>query len=90
MLDNGNIVRALPTRDAILPLICMFHTAKKEGKTISELVNDRFKDDYACYVWSGLIEASTKIEGEKGEYYTGLCQDPGLAASPKIVFPSFR
>ncbi|MDD5634585.1 MAG: hypothetical protein PHW46_04835, partial [Candidatus Omnitrophica bacterium] len=72
ILDNDKIVKALPTRDAVLPLICAFHTAKEEGKTISELVNDRFSGEYASFGWSGLIESST-ID-PKNEEYTNLCK----------------
>jgi len=54
-LGNG-VLKALPTRDAILSLICAFHLAKEEGKTISQLFQDRFSGKYASFSWSGLID----------------------------------
>jgi len=58
-LDNGNVIKALPTRDAVLPLVAAFHTAKKEGMTIGKLFADRFSGEYASEVWSGLIESTS-------------------------------
>jgi len=56
-LDNGAVLKALPTRDAALPTIAAFHTAKNEGRTIGELFRDRFSGEFASFGWSGLIEA---------------------------------
>ena len=64
VLDSGKVFKALPTRDAALAIIAAFHTAKKEGKTIGELVKDRFSGEYASFAWSGLIEASTIDEND--------------------------
>ena len=36
---DGKIIKAIPTRDAVLPLICALLLAVREGKTISELVD---------------------------------------------------
>ena len=54
-LGNG-ILKALPTRDAMLSLICAFHLAKEEGRTISELFYNRFRGKYSSFSWSGLID----------------------------------
>jgi phosphomannomutase len=72
VLDNGNTLKALPTRDAILPIVAAFHTAKKEGKTIGELISDRFSGEYSSFAWSGLIEATTVDEENPDN--TELCK----------------
>lgn len=56
-LDNGNDLKALATRDAVLPIIAAFHTAKLENRTISDLFQNRFSGKYASEVWSGLVGA---------------------------------
>ncbi|MBD3379579.1 MAG: hypothetical protein GF408_03850 [Candidatus Omnitrophica bacterium] len=38
---NGNTLKALPTRDAALPLIAAMLLAKREGKTVAELIDDK-------------------------------------------------
>lgn len=37
---NGNVLTALPTRDAFLPIICALIAAKSQGISISELFSD--------------------------------------------------
>ena len=57
-LDSGKTLKALATRDAVLPMIAAFHTAKMEEgvTTIGQLFDKRFSGDNACYIDSGLID----------------------------------
>ncbi len=71
-LDNGSVLKALPTRDSLLPIITAFHTAKKEERTIGELVNNRFSGEYASYAWSSLIDSKTVDPLDAGN--TELCR----------------
>ena len=34
---NGNPLKALPTRDAVLPILCVLYAAAEKGTTLSEL-----------------------------------------------------
>ena len=40
ILRDGKTLRALPTRDAVLPMVCIILLSIREGKTISELLGD--------------------------------------------------
>ncbi|MBU1894837.1 MAG: hypothetical protein KJ983_03375, partial [Candidatus Omnitrophica bacterium] len=58
MLDSGKVLKALPTRDAMLPIIAAFHLAKQNNMTLGQLVDDRFSGQYASFSWSGLVQAT--------------------------------
>src|SRR3989338_8375055 len=72
MLDSGNVLKALPTRDSMLPMIAALHLAKMEGKTTGQLVADKFSGDYASFAWSGLIDSDTVDEHSTAN--TELCR----------------
>ncbi|MFH1394575.1 MAG: hypothetical protein ABIH09_00255 [Candidatus Omnitrophota bacterium] len=56
-LDNGNVLEALPTRDAMLPILATFHLAKNNGNmTLGQLEKSRFSEEYASFSWSDLIQ----------------------------------
>jgi len=69
-LKNGKVLRALPTRDALLPLLCAFAIAAKEKRTISELVAERFSAEFESYSWSGLVDNATN----ETEYAAKWCE----------------
>jgi len=71
-LDNGKELKALPTRDALLPIITAFKLAKEENMTVEDLVENRFSGQFVSYAWSGLIDEETV--GEDNPRYTELCQ----------------
>ncbi len=43
---DGNTLKSLPTRDAVLPLICVLLLAAKDNQTISELVTSSLPNRY--------------------------------------------
>jgi phosphomannomutase len=62
---SGKTLEALPTRDAILPLISAILLAKQEGKTISALVETRLP---ARYTDAGVVDDKTPgLENYKAE-----------------------
>ena len=69
-LKNGKVLRALPTRDALLPLLCALTIAAKEKRTISELVAERFSAEFESYSWSGLVDNATN----ETEYAAKWCE----------------
>ncbi|OGW76008.1 MAG: hypothetical protein A2Z72_07690, partial [Omnitrophica bacterium RBG_13_46_9] len=60
-LPNGKTLKALPTRDATLPLICSMLYSIQEGKKASELIKDTFSGKYESYGFAGLVSG---VEGE--------------------------
>lgn len=57
-LDNGKVLKKLATRDALLPILCTMLKAINEDKTISQLIEDVFKD-YESYSHAGLVQNTT-------------------------------
>ena len=43
---EGKKIKSLPTRDAVLPLVCSILLAEKEGKTVSELISTSLPSRY--------------------------------------------
>ena len=54
-MPNGNALKALPTRDAVLPIISAMAFAIRENKTVSELIQETFRG-YEAYTPAGLVE----------------------------------
>ena len=66
---NGNTLKALPTRDALLPILCALVGASNKGFTISQLIEDVFKG-YDSYSRAGLVENTADNVTPGCEKYT--------------------
>ena len=86
--DTGKVgvLKALATRDAVLPVIAATATAKERGLAhIGLLFDDLFGEDsdFPSYEWSGLVEATTSMPTE--EELIGY--DPlALTAAEKVAY----
>ena len=70
---NGRILKALPTRDAVLPLISVLALAVREKKTVSELINAKLP---ARYTRADVVDNKTSgcenYTTEKGQDIVGV------------------
>ncbi|MBR9704913.1 hypothetical protein GOV12_05865 [Candidatus Pacearchaeota archaeon] len=68
---NGDCIKKLPTRDSILPIVCVFALAKSRGLDIEDLISEIFSGDFEFQNHTGLIENLPGISVTKGcEKYT--------------------
>ncbi|MDD5439978.1 MAG: hypothetical protein PHS37_07315, partial [Candidatus Omnitrophica bacterium] len=67
-LNNGNVLKKLATRDAMLPIIAAFSMAREKKCSIGQLVAGTFTGNNASEVWSGLIGSlPAEYEGVSAE-----------------------
>lgn len=53
---NGKIIKKLPTRDAVIPIICTIVHAKQKNKKVSELHDEIFSGEYKSHIHKGLVD----------------------------------
>lgn len=70
--DNGHTIKALPTRDAMLPIIAFLSLCRKTGKTASELVETLPQR----FTYSGLLR---EFPQEKAKEFLGHFTEKGFA-----------
>jgi phosphomannomutase len=71
--DTNAMLKALPTRDAALPILALLHLSKKEGKPLSELVGGL----PPRFTHSGLLR---EVPSERGKDLVALFQKKGEEA----------
>jgi phosphomannomutase len=63
--DNREL-HALPTRDPVFPLICLFALAKSKDMHIEELVEEIFSGEFESHTYSGLVENLSGVSVTEG------------------------
>jgi len=80
--DTWAALKALPTRDAALPMICILLAAKEQGKSLSQLVATL----PPRYTVSGLLR---DFPNEQGHALVDKFKDQGTAFAESVLSPTF-
>jgi phosphomannomutase len=79
---SGNVLPALPTRDAALPIVAVLLSAKRSGKTLSGLVSDL----PPRYTASGLLR---EFPNDQGKALVNSFQDAGAPMAEEVFSGAF-
>ncbi|MFC1644349.1 hypothetical protein ACFL5C_03445, partial [Candidatus Omnitrophota bacterium] len=79
-MPNGSILKELPTRDALLPMICARLLAKEKGMDMYNLVETTFSGKYAAETSAGLVENLPE-----SKQVTVGCENYTRDMGPKVI-----
>jgi len=79
---SGNVLPALPTRDAALPIVAVLLSAKRSGKTLSGLVSDL----PPRYTASGLLQ---EFPNDQGKALVASFQEAGAPMAEEVFSGAF-